>query len=1007
MQNVESVYALSPTQQAMLVRILQAPQLEEYTEQVCWTVRGDLDVPVFARAWRRVAERNPVLRTAFFWEGLEQPLQVVRARVEVEVAEHDWRGLPDADARFAEFLREDRRRGFDLGAAPLTRVALLRVADEEWRVAWSYHHLLLDGWSSSLAVREVFAVYAALREGRRPDLEPARPFGDFVAWLASRDEREAEAFWRGYLAGFAAPTVLGIERAADPGAAEEPRLLVETLPAGLAGRLRSLARRHGVTPNTLFQAAWGMVLGRFAGETDVVFGAVASGRPPSFPGVDAMLGMFISTVPVRVRARPDAPLVPWLRELQAAQAAAREFDAFTTPQLQRWSEVPAGERLFDSLFIFQNLPDLETRGARVAGVELGDFFRGANAAQLGSALMLEVVPRDDVELHLTFDPRRIDPAAAARIPAHLAALLEAMAAEPGRALAELSSLPVEERRTLLDEWNATARPFPRDLRVHDLFAAQARRTPGAPAAVDDEETLTYAELDARAEALARGLRARGAGPEERIGILVGRGVGFAVAVLGVLKAGAAYVPLDPAYPAERLSYVLADSGARLLVADPELAGRAGEWEGEVVALDTPHPPTPSPTRGEGEHDGSEDESAVAVAGCSLFPVPCSLAYVIYTSGSTGRPKGVAMPHRPVVNFTLDTVERFGLGPADRFLQFASPGFDVVVEELFPTWAAGGAVVFSRAQLFAPAELRRVVERHGVTCVDLPTAYWHEWVHELTARGERLPAPLRMVVVGGERVSAERLAEWARLDAPLVHGFGLTEAAVTSALLFVEPGVDASLRWDNLPIGRPTANARHYVLGPDGQPAPLGVPGELFVGGEPVARGYLGRPELTAERFVPDPFAAEPGARAYRTGDRVRWLDDGEMEFLGRIDHQVKLRGFRVETGEVEAVLAEHPGVREVLVLVREDGPAGPQLVAYLVPGAAGAPSADELRGWAAARLPEYMVPAAFVALDAFPLTAHGKTDRRALPAPDAGAVGAEGGYAAPRTPAEEALARIW
>ncbi|MEW5927432.1 MAG: non-ribosomal peptide synthase/polyketide synthase, partial [Gemmatimonadota bacterium] len=1007
MQNVESVYALSPMQQSMLVRILQAPHLEEYTEQVCWTVRGGLDVPAFARAWRRVVERSPVLRTAFFWEGLEQPLQVVRAGVEVEVAEHDWRGFPDADARFAEFLREDRRRGFDLGAAPLLRVALLRVADDAWRVAWSYHHLLLDGWSSSLAVREVFAVYEALREGRRPAPEPARPFGDFVAWLASRDEREAERFWRGYLAGFEAPTVLGIERAPDAGAGDEPRLLAATLPAGLAARLRRLVRRHGVTPNTLFQAAWGMVLGRFAGETDVVFGAVSSGRPPSFPGVDAMLGMFISTVPVRVHARPDAPLLPWLRELQAAQTTAREFDAFTVPQLQRWSEVPAGERLFDSLFVFQNLPDLETRGARVAGVELDGFFRGANAAQLGSALVLEVVPRDEVELHLTFDPRRIDPAAAARIPAHLAALLEAMAAEPGRTLSELPSLPPEERRTLLEAWNATARPFPRDLRVHDLFAAQARRTPDAPAAVADDRTLTYAELDASADALARELRARGAAPEDRVGILVGRGVGFAVAVLGVLKAGAAYVPLDPEYPAGRLSYVLADSGARLLVAEPELAARVGEWGGEVVAPDgTPLPPAPSPARGEGEHDGVEDTGAVAVAGCSLSPVPCSLslAYVIYTSGSTGRPKGVAMPHRPVVNFALDMAARLGLGAGDRFLQFASPGFDVVVEELFPAWAAGGAVVFSRARLFSPAELRRVVERHGVTCFELPTAYWHEWVRELTERGERLPEPLRFVIVGGERVSAERLAEWARLDAPLVHVFGLTETACTSAMLSVAPGEDASLRWASLPVGRPTGNVRKYVLGPEGQPAPLGVPGELFVGGEAPARGYLGRPELTAERFVPDPFAGVPGARMYRTGDRVRWLDDGEMEFLGRIDHQVKLRGFRVEAGEVEAVLAEHPGVREALAVAREDGPAGPRLVAYLVPEAAGEPPADALREWAAARLPEYMVPSAFVALDAFPLTPHGKVDRRALPAPDAAA---DDGYTAPRTPAEQALAAIW
>ncbi|HEU0079236.1 MAG TPA: AMP-binding protein, partial [Longimicrobiaceae bacterium] len=361
-------------------------------------------------------------------------------------------------------------------------------------------------------------------------------------------------------------------------------------------------RRHGITLNTIFQGAWGMVLGRFSGDADVVFGAVGSGRPPSFAGVEAMLGMFISTVPVRVRARPEAELVPWLRELQAEQAAAREFDYCSVPELQGWSELPAGERLFDTLFVFQNLPDIETRGARVAGAEVGGFFRTAHPAQIGHALMLEVVPRDDVALSLTYDASRIDRDGAGRLLAHLAALLEEIAADPARTLSALPSLPPGERLRLLDDWNATARPFPRGASLHELFAAQARRTPDAPAAISDDETLTYAELDARAGALAAELRARGVRPESRVGICVGRGTGFAAAILGVLKAGGAYVPLDPEYPAERLAYLLRDSGAAVLVAEPGTAARVGEFGGEVVALDAPHPPTPSPTSGEGEHD---------------------------------------------------------------------------------------------------------------------------------------------------------------------------------------------------------------------------------------------------------------------------------------------------------------------------------------------------------------------------------------------------------------------
>ncbi|HEU0077112.1 MAG TPA: non-ribosomal peptide synthetase, partial [Longimicrobiaceae bacterium] len=383
----------------------------------------------------------------------------------------------------------------------------------------------------------------------------------------------------------------------------------------------------------------------------------------------------------------------------------------------------------------------------------------------------------------------------------------------------------------------------------------------------------------------------------------------------------------------------------------------------------------------------------------------NLAYVIYTSGSTGRPKGVAMPHRPVVDFALAMAGRLGLGPGDRFLQFASPGFDVVVEELFPAWLSGAAVVFSRDELLTPAGLRRAIDRHGATCVELPTAFWHQWVHELARGGEPPPASLRSVIVGGERVAAERLAEWAGMGVPLVHVFGLTETACTSATLRLEAGDDGA-RWHNLPVGRPRANARLLVLDPGLQPCPPGVPGELYVGGEGVARGYLGRPEQTAARVVPDPFAAEAcrGARLSRTGARVRWLADGELEFLGRLDRQVRIRGFRIETGEVEAVLAEHPGVRDACAVARDDGPGGPRLVAYFVAAGDGA-DAEALRAWLRERLPEHMVPAALVPLDALPITAHGKVDRAALPAPERAASGRE--HVAPRGPVEEVLAGIW
>ncbi|MBV9773534.1 MAG: amino acid adenylation domain-containing protein, partial [Gemmatimonadetes bacterium] len=568
-----------------------------------------------------------------------------------------------------------------------------------------------------------------------------------------------------------------------------------------------------------------------------------------------------------------------------------------------------------------------------------------------------------------------------RMAGHLEVLLEAMAFAPTRRLREVPLLRGAERAQVLEGWNATAREYPRGRCIHDLVAEQARRTPDAPVVLFEGRALSYAALEEDAGRLARRLRRHGVGPEVRVGISLPKGPEMAVAVLAVLQAGGAYVPLDPAYPAERLEYVLRDSGATLVLTLAPLAGRFAGGP-PVLALDA-LPPEPE----------AGPESGIA-------PDPDNLAYVIYTSGSTGQPKGVAVPHRALVNLATDMAGRLGLRPDDRLLNFASLSFDVSVEEIFTAWVTGAAVVLSRAELFAPGALREVVEREGVTSFELPSAYWTEWVRELREDGRGVPPGVRFVRVGGERVAPEVLREWARLGVPLVHVYGVTEATCTSAALWLEAGEDAGER-GSLPIGRPTGNVRLYVLDGSGEPTPVGVPGELYVGGEGVARGYLGRPGLTAERFVPDPFGGEPGARLYRSGDRVRWLADGTVEFLGRMDTQVKLRGFRIEPGEIEAVLREHPGVRDAVVVVRADVQ---RLVAYVVAEEGAELERGALRGYVAGRVPEYMVPGAFVVLDALPLSVSGKVDRRALPAPEQGS---DGEYVAPRTPAEEVLAAIW
>jgi natural product biosynthesis luciferase-like monooxygenase protein/amino acid adenylation domain-containing protein/FkbM family methyltransferase len=989
MENVESVYPLSPMQLDILLRSLRAPEAAEYAEQVRWTLEGELDAGAWAGAWQRLAERHPVLRTVFFWEGLDTPLQVVRRTVEVKPELLDWRGAPadELEARVDALVRRERRR-FDLEAAPLFRVACARVGEREHRCVWTCHHLLLDGWSAARALREVFALYEALRGGEAPALPPAPPFRAYISWLQAQPDGPAEAFWRAALAGVAPASPLPPGPPADAAAPAGPRHAEATIPAPRLERLEEAARRRHVTLNTLFQGAWALLLGRWRGDDDVVFGAVSAGRPAGLPGAESMLGVFVASVPVRARLRPEAEAAPWLRELQAAQARARQHDHYTLQQVQAWSGVPAGERLFDTLLVFQNYPLRAVEGARVAGLEVRGL-RGVPAdTALGHALMLEVSVRGGgAALSLAYDGSGWDAEMAGRALEQLGALLDGLARDPDPRLGELEPLSAAEREQVLRAWNATAAAYPRDLCVHDLVAAQAARTPDADAVVLDGESLSYAELETRANRLARFLARRGVGPDARVALCMERGLDQVVAVLAVLRAGGCYVPLDPAYPAERLAHMLRDSAARVLLTESRLAGALPPSAAETVCVDA--------VRGEVERE-AEDAPRTGVDADNL-------AYVVYTSGSTGTPKGVAMPHWPLVAL-LEWQRGVWRGPrAARVLQFAPLSFDVSFLEIFSAWTGGGTLVLLREEERRdPDALLRRLEDDGVERLLLPWVALQQVAERARERGAA-PARLRDVQSTGEqlRVSEAVRAWMAALGAPLHNHYGPSEThVVTGHTLEGDPAA-----WPVLPpIGRPVANTRCWVLDGWLRPAPVGVPGELYLAGDSLARGYLDRPDSTADRFLPDPFSPGAGGRMYRTGDRVRWLADGTLEFLGRTDHQLKVRGFRVEPGEVEAALETHPGVREALVHAREDAGGERRLVGYVVPRPGAAPSPAELRAHLAAALPEYMLPGAFVLLETLPLTPSGKADRRALPAPDA-AAGA--GFEAPRTPVQEVLAAAW
>jgi amino acid adenylation domain-containing protein len=977
--NVEDIYPLSPLQQGFLFHALEAPKSGANVEQLACTLEGALDVDAFRRAWDEVCVRHPTLRTTFAWEDLDAPLQLVHRAVEVPLALHDWSGHDRAEqaARFAAQIAQDRTSGFPLTRPPLMRLTLARTGPREHRFLWSYHHLLLDGWSLPLVLGDFFALYEAARVGHDVQLPPRRPFRDYIAWLQQQDLGRSRPYWRELLHGISAPTALDLPR---PVVQDDPRAAWDhefTLGEETTRGLEVLARTHRLTLNIVLQGAWAVLLSRYGGGRDVVFGATVSGRPAELPGVEEMSGMFINTLPVRANVDPAAPFLPWLGSLQAQLLASRQHEHTPLMEIQGCSEVPRGTPLFETLVAFENYPvDRSVRRTGSLAVRDVQFLE-----KYQRGLGLVAAPGPALTLRLQYDPERFAGSAMGRLGAHLRHLLEAVVANPGCSIATLGVVSAVEREELLragrGRWTEE-----RGQSVPERVSAQAARTPDALAVEDEREAVTYRELEERSNRLSRYLRRRGLGAESLVGLCQDRTVGMVVSVLGVLKAGCAYVPLDPSYPESRLAFMLKDSGAALLLTEKHAVRALPEDHGvPAVCLDED---------GESERIGDEDGSRPDVR-----IDPDGVAYVIYTSGSTGVPKGVAVTHRALDNFLASTAEELGSAPGDRLLALATLSFDIAgLELLLPLTTGGAVVVATRAAAADGLRVAALVEERGITRMQGTPATWRM----LLDSGWQGKAGLSMLS-GGETLPRDLADALLGCGSELWNLYGPTETTIYSTIGRVEKGSGP------VSIGRPIACTDLYLLDDRGEPVPNGVVGALYIGGDGLARGYLGRPALTAEAFVPDPLGGRPGARLYRTGDLGRYLPDGGLELVGRADGQVKLRGFRIELGEVEEALRACPGVKGAAAAVRELGPGDRRLIGYVV-AAGEAPSWPALRAALETRLPGYMVPSSFVLLDALPLTPNGKLDRRALPGVE-GDRPDERPYAAPRTDLERTLAEIW
>lgn len=907
-------YPLTPMQQGILFHSLSESARDLYVQQLAFPMTGELDTEAWAAAWRTVVERHDVFRTAFAWRGLPEPLQVVGERVRLPLESLDWRGEDDGRERLARLKVEERRAGFELSRAPLLRLKLVRLADAEYHCVWTWHHILLDAWSVPLVLGDVFRAYHGHRQGRAP-LPPApRPFREMVAWQRDRDLSSAERFWRRTLAGFHTPTPLVGARPAEAADRDDAGYGLDflTLDPRLIERLRQAARRLLVTLNTLVQAAWALVLQRWGGGGDLVFGTAVATRPPELPGAESMVGLMINTLPVRVRIAPGRPLGPWLERCQAEQAAARHHELTPLADIQSWSDVARGQPLFETLLVVEDFPSgLTDLGAGELEPGEVEFVERASFP-----LTVTLTVRHDCRLGVGYDLARFERPAMLRLLEHFRTLLDGLADARGETLVgRLDPLPDEERRRLTGAWSRAPEPLrarhlgaPRAVHLH--FARRAAETPDAVAVIFDdggEETATtYGQLAAEARLYARALRARGVEAGDRVVLCLEPSVARLALVLAVLEAGAAWVPVEADLPTERLRFTVDDCGARLLVAE---AGRVSELhrpEAEVFA------DSPEALRAEAEaSDATGGREAVEVG-------PDHLAYIIYTSGTTGRPKGVAVSHRSLQHLVEAQIEAFEIGRESRVLQFASLSWDASVSEIFTSLLAGARLYAGTRRVLTPShELMERVRRWGITTVT--------WPPSVLASLPVVDLPvLRTLVSAGEICPAPLVGKWSAVPR-FLNAYGPTEATVCATYLDIED------RQSQPSVGRPLGDARAYILDRQMAPVPTGVAGTLFLGGPGLALGYWNRPARTATSFVPDPFAAEPGERLYDTGDVARFRDDGEIEIVGRMDDQIKVRGVRIEPGEVEAALREEPWIRDAAVTVLGDAPEDRRLVAFVVP----------------------------------------------------------------------------
>lgn len=976
-----NIYPATSLQQGMIYNSLANPNSGIEIEQIIFTLNDKLNIDTFNNAWKAVIGRHDILRTSFQWVNTDKILQVVKSEVFLQHEYFDWNGIHDnkKENDFKEYINKDGLNDFDLNEAPLMRIAIFRLEDSLYKVIWTFHHALLDGRSFPIIIEELFRYYDGYCNGIDLTLPEASQFGKYAIWLSSKDFNEDEKYWKETLEGFDKPNRIPVLKSAnsnESGYAREEIKISETI----SNALRLFSKENEFSINTIIQGAWSKLLYHYTGDDDLIFGTTWSCRYANLEGVQSMAGLLINTLPMRVGITKNKTVLQLLKEIRERNIKMRKHLFAPLNEVHKWSKIKSGSSLFESLVVFEDyLLDSMLR-------KKGKMWENRTFEYIGQTnypVTLACYNDKEILLRIEYYNNHFEEAAVKRMLGHIEIILENFKKSPSMSIIDIPYLTVKEKRQILIEWNSTETKYPRNSSIHDLFEEQVRMRPHETAISFVGKSLSYNELNNKANILAKYLASVGVKCETKVGFCIDRSLELIIVIMAILKAGGAYVPLDPEYPQERLDYMIDDIAATTVIIQKKWKDTLRPKNSKIIFLEDVI-----------TSENKEEENLNNAVRAD------NLAYVMYTSGSTGRPKGIEVTHRSVVRLVKNT-NFANFNNKEVFLLYAPISFDASTLEIWGALLNGGKIIICPPSQLSPKELGDIIKINNVTFVWLTAGLFHNIVEQNI---ECLNS-VKQLFSGGDVLypSAVKKVVSEIDDVCMINGYGPTENTTFTCCYPMRKGVRIG---KTVPIGRPISNTKVYILDRYMNPVPIGIHGELYAAGDGLARGYLNRPDLTREAFLPNPFLESKNSIMYKTGDLVRYFPDGNIEFLGRIDNQVKLRGYRIELGEIEAVITMYDDVSQAAVILREDKQGSKTLIAYFTLKSNKIHMENELRKYLERKLPQYMIPHFFIKLEQFPLNSNGKIDRNALPSPK-DIVIENKAYVGPRNELERQIVEIW